>query len=182
MDKDKIIRQAFMYLGINRSDMDLNNNVYYRNAIEILSDMREQILEGFEFQVKIANLAKLPVENFPNLYKDGQCLLAYTLPDDFHSLRNTDEYSAYIQIKGNTIYMPSGITSVEYYSSNIPYEDFPRYAELYIVFQLCLRMTVFLGRDATQFLNNIEIEKLKIKEAERRNTGFSYNGNNLARW
>ena len=183
MDKEKIIRQAFINLGINRSDLDINNNVYYRNAVEILNDMRNQILEGFEFQTKFqTNLAILPTENFPNIYKDGICLVAHTLPSDFYSLRSVDEYNENLQIKGNVLYMPSFCKTIEYYSDNIEYEDFPKYVEQYVVYCLCSRMSIFLGRDSTQFMNMLELEKVKIRDVERRNTGFSYNGNSLVRY
>ena len=183
MNTDKVIRQALKLLGINTSDLDVNNNHYYKVTSEELEDMRTQILDDFEFQIKIANnLAVLPEVDYEPLYVDGIKLIAHALPTDFLSFRNSDtEDNQYIRIKGSIVYMPYQSNYLEYYSHSTPYEHFPVYTERYVIFCLAQRVAVFLGRDSTQFFQFAELEKQNIRDKEKRNTGFSYNGNSLVR-
>jgi len=158
MEADKIIRQSMKLLGINVYDVDINTNHYYKMMTDELKDMRTQILEDFEFQIKQGRLAKLPEEQYGVSYNGCNKLLPYALPTDFMAFRTSgDNYVSDFRIKGSVIYMNENTNSIEYYSSDISYQDFPVYTEKYVVFSLVQRMSIYLGRDGNSFFQLAEL-------------------------
>lgn len=184
MDTQKIIRQSLKLLGLNRSDLDVNTNPYIKTINEELEDIREQILDKFEFQIKISsNLATLPETNNPPIYVNGVKLIAHNCPTDLLHIRGGNGLGdEYIRLKGNILYLPYGTDYIEYYSKDIPYQDFPVYLEKYVMYNLLSNVSVFLGRDNTKYIQLIQIEKQLINDSEKRNEGFQYGESTLRRY
>ena len=183
MDTGKIIKQAMKNLGININDMDINKNPYYQSMAEELEDMREQILDKFSFQIKIAyNLAKLHTESYPSIFVNGYECSAYALPTDYLNIRSTNTLNhESVRVKGNVVYLPNGQNYMEYFSRAISYEDFPVYSEKYVLACLVARSAVYFGKPANEFEQKAEYEKQILKNNENANNGFEYSNNDLVR-
>lgn len=183
MNTDKIIRQSLKMLGINLSDIDVNKNPYFKMLNEELVDMREQILDKFNFQIKIIeNLGILPEENFPTIEVNGYYCYPHALPTDFLHIKSTNSINHEShRIKGNVLYLPQGYNSIEYFSKDIPYEHFPSYSEDYVKYCLVSRCAPYFGKPSELFEQQAEYKKQILKNNENANNGFEYQNNDLVR-